>query len=139
MKYMTLKGSCCFCSLAYILSGFGIDTSDREIILRAGLPFIFAYNSLYDTFHTGTQLQTPSHLNLYLYHYGLSSEHHLHSKEAVIEFILKYPRTMTSICLAHGPHAVVFESLKNNKFIFLIRIVLGTVNLTTSPLLEMNF
>ncbi|MCD8143515.1 MAG: hypothetical protein LUD83_09635 [Clostridiales bacterium] len=42
MKYMTFPSSCTFAGVANLLAFAGVDTSDREIALGMGLPYLFA-------------------------------------------------------------------------------------------------
>lgn len=57
MKYMTFPASCSFCCIANMLEQYRVDVTDCDIVVGAGLPYLFQYDVEDDSFTTGAMLQ----------------------------------------------------------------------------------
>lgn len=120
MKYMTFQNSCSFCCLANMLEKYGLDISDRQILLDAGLPYIFRYDSASDTFLTGAMLQTEADYNRALRQYGFLFVDNLVRKEALTTFLSAHVPCMIGLSCGNGrKHAMVLSRAENDMLYFL--------------------
>lgn len=119
MKYMTFQNSCSFCCLANMLAEFDVDTTDREIVLEAGLPYIFRYEKRTDSFMTGTMLQTSADYNRAIKQHGFLFVDCLIPKIDVTSFLAAHPSCMIGLSAAHGKNAMVFIGMEGSDFCFL--------------------
>ncbi|MCD7751989.1 MAG: hypothetical protein LUI10_09675 [Lachnospiraceae bacterium] len=120
MKYMTFQNSCSFCCLANMLEKYGLDISDRQILLDADLPYIFRYDSASDAFLTGAMLQTEADYNRALRQYGFLFVDTLVRKEALTTFLSTHVPCMIGLSAENGgKHAMVLTRTENDTFYFL--------------------
>lgn len=118
MKYMTFNSSCSYAGLANMLALHGIDTTDREIALDMGLPYLFAHED--GAYLAGPSLQSAKWFDLYLNPRGFSLQETPVEKEKVPQFLREQTCAMLGLFVANaGKHAVVFTGMENDHFCFL--------------------
>ena len=69
MKYITFNSGCAYAGLANLLEVRGVDTTDRQIALDMGLPYLFAREG--EHFLSGPMLQSAAWFALYLQEFVL--------------------------------------------------------------------
>lgn len=119
MKYMTFPASCSFCCIANILEQYNVDVTDREIVVGAGLPYVFRYDVDEDMFSTGAMLQQPRDYNRFLQRYGLYFAESIVSKENMEAYLLNHIPCMVGLLGEYGKHAMVFVAYEQGKYRFL--------------------
>ena len=94
VKYMHFHSSCSFAALAFILAEKGIMTEDTEIVMEAGLPWIFAREG--DSFLAGPMLQGKKWYDLYLKPRGLCMLEEPVERERLPEYLRDHEGCMLS-------------------------------------------
>lgn len=118
MKYMTFNSSCSYAGLANMLAFYGIDTTDREIALEMGLPYLLAHED--GAYLAGPSLQNARWFDLYLNPRGFSLVETPVEKENVPRFLREQSCAMLGLILENtGKHAVIFTGMDGNCFCFL--------------------
>lgn len=119
MKYMTFNSSCPYAGLANMLSFHGIDTTDRQIALDMGLPYLFAYED--GAYLAGASLQSAKWFDLYLKPRGFALQETALPKEQVPDFLRRQTCAMLGIFVSErtGKHAVVYTGAADGKLQFL--------------------
>ena len=109
VKYMHFNSACSFTALAFILAEKGIMTEDTEIVMEAGLPWIFAREG--DSFLAGPMLQGKKWYDLYLKPRGLCMLEEPVERERLPEYLRDHEGCMLGLRLPGNPgkHAVVME------------------------------
>lgn len=115
MKYMTFNSSCSYAGLANLVSFYGVDTEDREIALKMGLPFLFAYED--GCYLSGPMLQSEKWFNIYLKTVGLFITEQKVKREQICDCLrtLEYA-TLGIHVSGSNKHAVVYTEMRNGKF-----------------------
>lgn len=118
MKYMTFNSSCSYAGLANLLSFHGIDTEDRVIALKMGLPYLFAYED--GQYLSGPMLQGAKWFNLYLNPLGLTLSERSLSREEVCPYLQANPPAMLGLRVSpESKHAVIYTGQKDGLYQFL--------------------
>lgn len=118
MKYMTFNSSCPYAALSNMLVNFGIDTTDREIVLKMKLPYMFDLKN--GVFMSGPMLQSEEWFNLYLNPLGLKFVEITLHKDLVPNYLRKTKTAMLGIKLDNGnKHAIIYQRNCNNILFFL--------------------
>lgn len=115
MKYMTFNSSCSYAGLANLVSFYGVDTEDREIALKIGLPFLFAYED--GCYLAGPMLQSGKWFNIYLKTVGLLITEQEVKREQICEYLRTLEYAMLGIHVSGAnKHAVVYTGISGGKF-----------------------
>ena len=115
MKYMTFNSSCSYAGLANLVSFYGVDTEDREIALKMGLPFMFAYED--GCYLSGPMLQSEKWFNIYLKTVGLFITEQKVKREQICDHLCALKYAMLGIHVSEAnKHAVVYTGMSNGKF-----------------------
>lgn len=115
MKYMTFNSSCSYAGLANLVSFYGVDTEDREIALKIGLPFMFAYED--GCYLSGPMLQSEKWFNIYLKTVGLFITEQKVKREQICDHLRTLKYAMLGIHVnGANKHAVVYTGMSNGKF-----------------------
>ena len=118
MKYMTFNSSCSYAGLANLLSHHGIDTEDRTIALKMGLPYLFACEE--GQYLSGPMLQGARWFNLYLHPIGFTLTEHQLSREEVCSYLQANPPAMLGLRVTQtSKHAVIYTGSREGKYYFL--------------------
>lgn len=119
MKYVTFNSSCSYAGLANMLSFYGIDTTDREIALEMGLPYLLAHED--GAYLAGPSLQSARWFDLYLNPRGFTLEETPVEKRSVPAYLPRHTAAMLGIqgIDRAGKHAVVFIGMEQGRFRFL--------------------
>ena len=106
MKYMTFRASCSYAGLANLLSFYDVDTEDRVIALKMGLPYLFACEN--GQYCAGPMLQGAKWFNLYLRPLGFSFTERRMKKEEVCSYLRDHYPAMLGLHVApESKHAVI--------------------------------
>lgn len=118
MKYMTFRSSCSYAGLANLLSLRGIDTEDRAIALKMGLPYLFAYED--GQYLSGPMLQGAKWFNLYLHPIGFTFTENQLSREETGCYLLAHSPAMLGLRVTPtSKHAVICTGSREGKYYFL--------------------
>ncbi|MCC8065050.1 MAG: hypothetical protein LIO70_08210, partial [Clostridiales bacterium] len=108
MKYMTFPSSCAFAGVANLLASAGVDTSDREIALGMGLPYLFA-KSEQGGYLSGPMMQTGELFDLFLRPRGFHLAEQRATPSAVPDLLARHAPAMVGLRLdADRKHAVIY-------------------------------
>lgn len=117
MKYMTFNSSCSYAGVANMLEQFGIDTTDREIALQMGLPYLFSFDN--GVYLSGPMLQSADWFNLYLNPIGFSLTETPVEKENLDAFLKNTTAAMLGIMVDEDEkHAVVYIGRNGDQLLF---------------------
>lgn len=115
MKYMTFNSSCSYAGLANLVSFYGVDTEDRKIALKIGLPFLFAYED--GCYLAGPMLQSGKWFNIYLKTVGLFITEQKVKREQICDHLRTLKYAMLGIHVSGAnKHAVVYTGMSSGKF-----------------------
>ena len=118
MKYMTFNSSCSYAGLANLLSCYGVDTEDRTIALKMGLPYLFAYED--GQYLSGPMLQSACWFNLYLHPIGFTLKEHRLSREEVCSYLQANPPAMLGLRVTSASkHAVIYTGGREGEYHFI--------------------
>ncbi|MCL2065376.1 MAG: hypothetical protein FWG98_13540 [Candidatus Cloacimonetes bacterium] len=120
MKYMTFNRSCSYTGLANMLEQFGINITDREIIIQAAIPYCFYYDG--EEYFAGSMLQSKYWFDLFLKPKGFEIEEYRFSKLELIGFLEPNVNVMMGIKTIHrteSKHAVIYKGFEQGKYKFL--------------------
>lgn len=118
MRYMTFRASCSYAGLANLLALRGIETTDREIALEMGLPYLFAYED--GAYLAGPMLQGARWFALYLQPRGLRLEERTVPREELKAELARSGPSMLGLRVSpEGKHAVLYTGVHDGRFCFL--------------------
>lgn len=118
MKYMTFNSSCSYAGLANLLFFQGIDTEDRVIALKMGLPYLFAYED--GQYLSGPMLQGAKWFNLYLHPIGFTFHENQLSREEAGHYLLAHSPAMLGLRVTpQSKHAVICTGSREGEYDFL--------------------
>ena len=118
MKYMTFNSSCSYAGLANLLSYYGVDTKDRTIALRMGLPYLFACED--GQYLSGPMLQGARWFSLYLHPIGFTLTERRLSREEVCPYLRANPPAMLGLRVTPASkHAVIYTGSRGGRHYFL--------------------
>ena len=118
MKYMTFRASCSYAGLANLLSFYDIDTEDRKIALKMGLPYLFAFED--GQYCAGPMLQGAEWFNLYLHPMGFNFTEHRIKKEDVCSYLHGHCPAMLGLHIApESKHAVIYTGGGKDRYCFI--------------------
>ena len=118
MKFMTFNSSCSYAALANLLEYYGVETSDRDIALEIGLPYLFARED--GGYISGPMLQSAKWYNIYLNPRGFDFREGKVSKERVCEYLRGTERAMLGIRVGeNSKHAVIYIGIDDGKLRFI--------------------
>ena len=118
MKYITFNSGCAYAGLANLLEVRGVDTTDRQIALDMGLPYLFAREG--EHFLSGPMLQSAAWFALYLQPLGLRLKEVAISRENLSTYLQASDPCMLGLLVApQNKHAVIFTGMEDGRFSFL--------------------
>lgn len=118
MKYMTFNSSCSYAGLANLLSFQGVDTEDRAIALKMGLPYLFAHED--NQYLSGPMLQGAKWFNLYLHPIGFTFHENQLSREEAGRYLLAHSPAMLGLRVTpKSKHAVICTGSREEEYDFL--------------------
>ena len=118
MKYMTFRASCSYAGLANLLSFYDVDTEDRAIALKMGLPYLFSCED--GQYHAGPMLQSAKWFNLYLHPMGFNFTEHRMKKEDVCSCLrVHHPAMLGLHVTPESKHAVIYTGGGEGEYRFL--------------------
>jgi len=121
MKYQTFNRSCAYAGLANMLMDYSIDVEDRDIVLKAYIPFMFGHDKAENKYMAGPMLQGKKWFDLYLNGIGFEFLDKYYDIEGAIKF-LSSTKERAMIGLKKddtGRHAVVFIGMRDGGYFFL--------------------
>lgn len=118
MKYMTFNSSCSYAGVANMLAQYGVDTDDRTIAREIKLPFLFYKEE--GAYLAGPMLQSAEWLDLYLNPIGYRIVERWSEREDVPMVLERAQTVMLGLRFSSkGKHAVVYQGMDNERFVFL--------------------
>ena len=118
MKYITFNSGCAYAGLANLLETRGVDTTDRQIALDMGLPYLFAREG--EAFVSGPMLQNAVWFGLYLRPLGLRLKELQVNRMDLPAFLRKSGPCMLGLLVSpQNKHAVLFTGMEGERFCFL--------------------
>lgn len=118
MKYMTFNSSCSYAGVANMLAQYGVDTDDRTIAREMKLPFLFYKED--GAYLAGPMLQSAEWFDLYLNSIGYRIVERWAEREDVPAVLARAKTVMLGLRLsAKGKHAMVYQGMDNERFVFL--------------------
>ncbi len=129
-KQQHLNNSCASACLAMLLSNFGIDKEDLDVIAESKMPFLLKYEEEGDSFSAGMLVQESGIFNFVVSNYGLkffqlelqNRDEYFSKARELSESNIPF---MTGISSQHLypfshknnlDHAIVVDDLKDNSF-----------------------
>lgn len=118
MKYITFNSGCAYAGLANLLETQGVDTTDRQIALDMGLPYLFARDG--EAFISGPMLQSAAWFALYLQPLGLRLKEVAVRRENLLAYLQESDPCMLGLLVSpQNKHAVLFTGMEDDRFCFL--------------------
>jgi hypothetical protein len=121
MKYMSFNRACSWAGLANLLADEGVDREDRDLVLQAGLPWLFAWSEAESRYQAGPMLQGKPYFDLALQPLGFAWREQVLDAAAILERLDQGgPRRMVGLQLgATGRHAVIHCGRQDGRHRFL--------------------
>lgn len=119
--YQNFNDSCSYIGVANLLLDYDVVTTDYEIALGIGSPYILKYEENEKTYYTGTYIQSARYFNNYLKQYNLKMVEEKMYKIDVPNF-LESSNVKLMIGMKQpygGGHAYIYIGLEEGKFKFL--------------------
>jgi|GEM_PF-1788691 len=120
MKYQNINRSCSYAALANLLLEHDIDTEDKEIILKANIPYFFQYDTDTQKYSAGAMLQGKKWFDLYLKPRSLEFCEKIFERNELIRFwdTFDHPCMLGLKLYDDHKHAVIFQGKINQKYHF---------------------
>lgn len=119
MNYMSFNRSCSYTCLAYMIGGYGLNYTDKDIAIEMKLAYLFYNDSKNNEYLSGAMLQGKRWFDLFLNRHSFEFIEDEYKKTAALSVIKNSNRKlMVGINLKTGKHAMVYCPSEAQRFRF---------------------